>query len=522
MPETDDFLPPGTLLGRYEIKRQLGRGGMGAVYEGIHRELKKRVAIKVLSGPVAANEEAKQRFLREGEAASRIQHPHVVDVTDVGVDGTTTYLVMEFLEGEDLAHKLVREGALGVRDAVDILLPVCAGLSVAHEEGVIHRDLKPENIFLAKRRQGGVEPKLLDFGVSKMTGGGPALTGTTASFGTPYYMPPEQVRGARQVDQRSDVYAMGVVLYECVCGCRPFESESIYTILHAIGAGEYPAPRSVRADLPVAVESAIVRAMQVDPTGRFPTVRQFAAALLPFASETSQILWRDTFGIDGPATAPTLAATGNPTAKTKLPTSQPPGRSTSTLGTTVGERIDGEPRTPVKSRRPVALAAGLVVAGGIVAAVGLAHRPAPAPAPPQQAATPAPAPPLRSAEPTTFPVDVEAAPPAAVLELDGVSLGPGPIHRRLPRDGHVHRLAARLPGYDSTVVEFVDRSPAQELTLVPTPALPAAASKTGKTEKHSPSSHRNRSPAHPVETPAPSAPRTPAIPQTTNKAPVIE
>ncbi len=154
MAEPDDSLTPGTLLGRYEIKRQLGRGGMGAVYEALHRDLKKRVAIKVLSSALAANEEARQRFLREGEAASRIQHPHVVDVTDVGVDGAITYLVMEFLEGEDLAHRLVRDGALPVRDAVDVLLPICAGLTVAHEEGVIHRDLKPENIFLARRRQG--------------------------------------------------------------------------------------------------------------------------------------------------------------------------------------------------------------------------------------------------------------------------------------------------------------------------------------------------------------------------------
>ena len=123
-----------------------------------------------------------------------------------------------------------------------------------------------------------------------MTGGGAlALTGTSASFGTPYYMPPEQVRGARQVDQRSDVYALGVVLYECVCGRRPFESDNIYTILHAIGAGEYPPPRSVRADLPAAIETAIdAGAMQLDPAGRFPTVRHFAAALLPFASDTAR------------------------------------------------------------------------------------------------------------------------------------------------------------------------------------------------------------------------------------------
>ena len=531
MAEPDDFLPPGTLLGRYEIKRQLGRGGMGAVYEAIHRDLKKRVAIKVLSGPFAANEEAKQRFLREGEAASRIQHPHVVDVTDVGVDGTLTYLVMEFLEGEDLAHKLVRGGALPVREAVDILLPVCAGLSVAHEEGVIHRDLKPENIFLAKRRQGGVEPKLLDFGVSKMTGGGAlALTGTSASFGTPYYMPPEQVRGARQVDQRSDVYALGVVLYECVCGRRPFESDNIYTILHAIGAGEYPLPRSVRADLPAAIETAIVRAMQLDPAGRFPTVRHFAAALLPFASDTARLTWADTFRIDGPTTAPEVPPTGTATAKTMLAASQPAVRSTTTLGSATGQQVDGERTMPIKSRRPVAVGVGLVAASAIVVAVVLTRAPTLAPptsTPAPAAAASAPAPPPRSAEPTTFPVDVEADPTAAVLELDGVTLGAGPLHRQLPRDGQVHRLAARLTGYESTTVEFVDRSPAPRLTLAPSPA--AAVEKPdqpAKPDKHASSSHRNRAAAHPTAGPttpsAPPAAHTPAPQQTANHAPVLE
>jgi serine/threonine-protein kinase len=545
MPEMDDSLPPGTLLGRYEVKRQLGRGGMGAVYEAVHRDLKKRVAIKVLSGPLAANEEAKQRFLREGEAASRIQHPHVVDVTDVGVDGTTTYLVMEFLEGEDLAHKLVRAGALPVREVVDILLPVCAGLSVAHEEGVIHRDLKPENIFLARRRQGGTEPKLLDFGVSKVTGGGVmALTGTSASFGTPYYMPPEQVRGAREVDQRSDVYALGVVLYECVCGRRPFESDNIYTILHAIGAGEYPAPRSVRPDLPAAIEVAIVRAMQLEPAGRFPTVRHFAAALLPFASETSRLLWGDTFRIDGPTTAPAMAPTGTATAKTMLAASQPPGRSTTTLGSATGQQLAGEPTMPIKNRRPAAVGVGLAAAAAVVVAVVLTRAPAPAPAPPPVAAAPAPPAPPRAAEPATFQVDVEAEPAAAVLELDGVTLGAGPLHRQLARDGHVHRLAARLPGYESTAVEFVDRSPAPRLTLAPAPAVPAAVqkpdepNKAGKpdkrAEKHASSSHRNRGASHsggtagaPAGPNAPAAPSTPpahapAAPQTANHAPVLD
>jgi eukaryotic-like serine/threonine-protein kinase len=536
MAEPDDSLTPGTLLGRYEIKRQLGRGGMGAVYEAIHRDLKKRVAIKVLSSALAANEEANQRFLREGEAASRIQHPHVVDVTDVGVDGAITYLVMEFLEGEDLAHKLVREGALAVGDAVDVLLPICAGLAVAHEVGVIHRDLKPENIFLARRRQGGVEPKLLDFGVSKVTGGNVlALTGTTATFGTPYYMPPEQVRGARQVDQRSDVYALGVVLYECVCGRRPFESDSIYTILHAIGAGEYPAPRAVRPDLPAGIEAAIVRAMRLDPDGRFPSARHFAAALLPFASETARLVWADTFRIAGPAAPSAMPPPGaKPTPAGRQPTAV---FSNTTLGDATGQRIDGEPPAS-RSRRPLLAGVGLAAAAAIAAAVGLTRARPPGPGSPPLAIT-APAPPPRAAEPTTFRVDVEADPSGAVLELDGVTAGAGRLHRELARGGHVHRLTARFPGYESTAVEFVDRSPAPRLALVAAappaaPGAPAQAEKT--TERQASPTRRSKSasrssaappaPASPAPaSPAPASPalpRAPAPPKSANNAPVLD
>src|SRR5262249_31046260 len=149
--------------------------------------------------------------------------------TDVGSDGALSYLVMEFLEGEDLANHLARVGPMSEQEISDILLPVCAGLAAAHDEGVIHRDLKPENIFLAHTRHGGLQPKVLDFGVSKVSGGAKsmALTGTAATFGTPFYMPPEQLRGARQADHKSDQYAMGVVLYECLTGRRPFEAENI-------------------------------------------------------------------------------------------------------------------------------------------------------------------------------------------------------------------------------------------------------------------------------------------------------
>ena len=183
--QNDDTLKPGFSLGRYEIGGLLGRGGMGAVYEAVHRDLKKRVAIKVLATALAG-EEANQRFLREGEAASRIQHPNVVDVTDVGVEGTVRYLVMEFLEGEDLSHHLARHGSSSPREIADLLLPICAGLAVAHaDQWVVHRDLKPENIFSAKQGIGGIEPKVLDFGISKLMGGNAAaMTGTMTAFGT--------------------------------------------------------------------------------------------------------------------------------------------------------------------------------------------------------------------------------------------------------------------------------------------------------------------------------------------------
>jgi serine/threonine-protein kinase len=300
-----DALAPGTWLGRYQIIRLIGRGGMGCVYEAVHRDLGKRVAVKVLLPALAASPEARSRFLREGQAASRIRHPNVVDVTDVAAEGPTSYLVMEYLEGEDLASLIARQGALSLVETADTMLPVLAAIAEAHGQGVIHRDLKPENIFLARAIQGGkilgtvggIVPKVLDFGISKLIDDPTALslTGTSATFGTVYYLPPEQLRGAREADARSDQYALGTILYECVTGHRAFSGDGVYTILKAVAEGDYPPARARRPDLPAPVEEAISRAMRVDPAARWASVRELGGALLELASPNVRVLWTPAF-----------------------------------------------------------------------------------------------------------------------------------------------------------------------------------------------------------------------------------
>jgi serine/threonine protein kinase len=290
-------LAPGTILGKYSIVRLLGAGGMGAVYEATHTEIGKKVAIKVLSPLIAAVPGARARFLREAQLTSRVRHPHIVDVADMGSDGGNTYLVMEFLHGEDLAQRLERLGPIGFEELSDIMLPVCSAVAAAHAAGITHRDLKPQNIFLAAGTR-RVHPKVLDFGISKgndaVTQAG-TLTGTGAMIGTPYYLAPEQILDNRAAGPGSDQYALGVILYECVTGWLPYEGSNLAAIFQAIVQGTYPQPRAHRPDLPEAYERVITRAMSLFPGDRYPDLRQMGQALLPFASAKTRLVWQDQF-----------------------------------------------------------------------------------------------------------------------------------------------------------------------------------------------------------------------------------
>ena len=292
----------GSMFGRYRVVRQIGRGGMGAVYEAVHSDLEKRVALKVLLPSTASQTELVARFEREARAAARVRHPNVVDVSDVGVEAGVAWLVMEHLEGEDLSGLLRREGALPLSRVAELMLPVLGAVEAAHSLGVVHRDLKPENIFLARMRDGTIVPKVLDFGISKMApaGGGPALTSTGIMMGTPCYMSPEQAQSSRGVDGRSDQFSIGVILYECATGRRPFEGETFFSILTAIVEGRYVRPRELCPGLPERFEAMVVRALERSPDARFPSVAALAEELRACSSEVPA-------AVPAPVPAPTVA-----------------------------------------------------------------------------------------------------------------------------------------------------------------------------------------------------------------------
>jgi serine/threonine protein kinase len=552
-----DALPAGTLLGRYEIVRLLGRGGMGSVYEALHRDLKKRVAIKTLLPALTANHEAKQRFLREGEAASRINHPNVVDITDVVADGPLSYLVMEYLEGEDLSKMIARRGGLSTTEAADIMLPVSAAIAAAHEQGVIHRDLKPENIFLSASHYGGMHPKVFDFGISKVLSDGPtmALTSTSATFGTAYYLPPEQLRGARQADAKSDQYALGTILYECLTGHRAFEGDNIYAILRSIGEGEYVPPRLRRPDLPPAMEAIIVRSMSLDPTARFDSVKHFGEALLDFASPGARAVWAPFFsGHTPPPPRPPGTTTDagrtmmlpSDTGKLAKPTAsttgsgrrlQPPvPKATTTFRDATGETLIGDVR-PARSRVPLLIGIGLVAAAGVAVLVLRAGGETATPAV-AAATTTRPTPPAAEA-PKSYQIQIATEPAAATIELDGRRVGSGSFSDALPADGAEHSIVARAPGYGEATVRFTEQAPPPRLLkLIPLPvpaeappvaadgrepAEHAAAKRSKPTKPSRPSAHAAGEPAAAHAQPAaPRAKKPPADGQQPNNAPIIE
>jgi serine/threonine protein kinase len=274
------------LDGKYRLDRLLGAGGMGIVYEAEHLVLHRRCAVKFLHAEVARNADSVKRFVREAQAASAIGHPGIIDIHDVGVDHDGgPYLVMEFLEGTSLASELARERRLSPAPAVEIVVQALAALAHAHRQGIIHRDLKPDNLFLTGKAGSRRKVKILDFGISRVVGGPAAdehLTRTGTVVGTPLYMSPEQAGGSDDLDQRLDLYAMGVLLYECLTGRLPFEEQGYNRLILQIVSGVFPRPRELDPEIPAALEAVVLKAMAHDRDERYGSAEEMIQALVPF------------------------------------------------------------------------------------------------------------------------------------------------------------------------------------------------------------------------------------------------
>jgi serine/threonine-protein kinase len=359
---------------------------MADVFEARHAELGKRVAVKILRSPVGVDGEGTRRVLREGRAATAVRHPNVVEMLDVGFQDGIAYLVMELLEGEDLAARLTRTGPMPVAEIAELLLPIVSGMAAAHAAGVIHRDLKPSNIFLARRHH-GIEPVVVDFGISRSADGAAGTGSSQLGAGTVPYMAPEQVRGSQDPTARCDVYALGAILYECATGRTPFWSEDRYELLQGIMTGPVVPPSRRNQTVDPVFDAIVLRALARDPQDRFPDVTALGAALWPLAGEKSRERWADELGSVDAAKSSGIAVTV-----------RPPRQDSSTKGGRSALRTAG-------LLGVAALAAASVLAAGV-----LGSHPGPAPAPPRQSAaasTPHPA------ETATLSPLSPVAPPAA-------------------------------------------------------------------------------------------------------------
>jgi eukaryotic-like serine/threonine-protein kinase len=287
--------PEGQLLaGKYRVERVLGRGGMGIVVAAHHIVLDEVVAIKFLLPEALHSAEAVARFEREARAAVKIKSEHVARVTDVGrLDTGAPYMVMELLRGRDLGAVLQEDGPLPLEDVADYLLQAGEAIAEAHGLGIVHRDLKPPNLFLTRRADGSSCVKVLDFGISKVTGSNASadqgMTATSAIMGSPLYMSPEQLMSARDVDMRTDVWALGVICFELLTRTLPFSAETLPQLCMAISTLPPVPLRQLRPDLPARLEALLLRCLAKDRSQRVSNVAEFAAELVLFAPARARL-----------------------------------------------------------------------------------------------------------------------------------------------------------------------------------------------------------------------------------------
>ena len=350
------FVPGALVAGKLRVIRALGAGGMGAVYEVEHEITKHRRALKILHPSVAQSPTYVARFLREASAAARIGNPHIAETFDAGrLDTGEPYLLMELLDGETLDGRVKRAGALEVGEVAELVGQACEGIAAAHDAGIVHRDLKPENLFVTSR-EGAAFVKVLDFGISKFEPQRTGALGVTAEgavMGTPYYMPPEQVRGDGTIDHRADIYALGIILYECSAGARPYEAETLTQLAILIHEGKARPLRERVPSLPEDFCRIVHRAMATSREDRFATAPDLLQALAPFRGRTEAA---ERVVVRPSAPAPGTAQSSRPAAMTTT--------------TAMAETVPTPALPAAKASAPRAGSAAAVAAGAVLVMVG--------------------------------------------------------------------------------------------------------------------------------------------------------
>ena len=380
--------------GKYALTSLLGVGGMGAVYAAENTWTRRPVALKLLHPEFARSQEVVERFMQEAQLASQLRHPNIVDVLDLGQEAAdgSLYIVQELLQGNDLRAVLDASGRVDVQTALDVALPLMGALALAHRRGVVHRDIKPENVFLAQDEHGESTPKLIDFGISKVTVEGRDdrnLTQAGTLVGTPNYMSPEQARGEASLDGQTDVWSLGVVLYEMLSGKVPFDAPNQNVLMVKIIMEPAPRIETVAPNLPPALADVVHTALANDRAARYPDMAAFAAALIASCRSAPEVFERHRRSLP-PEVGALVQAAPRPTPRSVPPqmgpaaalSVSPPARPspspalgsrTTTQGTPTGWSQEAEPARPAspsKGRRAVVLA-GLASLALAVAAVFL-------------------------------------------------------------------------------------------------------------------------------------------------------
>ena len=459
-------LPSALVAGKYRLTALLGRGGMGSVWAGLHTTLGTRVAVKFIDAEHVDSPEARHRFENEARAAAALRSKHVVEVYDHGVmDDGRPFIVMEFLDGEPLDRRLERFGRLTAKDTARIVGMVCRALSKAHAAGIVHRDLKPENVFLVWDDEDGADvAKVVDFGIAKFTDSASASSSATRTgsvLGTPYYMSPEQARGLRTVDYRSDLWSVGVIAFRCMTGRLPFEGEAVGDVLVKLCTAPIPVPSSLVPDLPPAFDAWLARALGREPEARFQSASELGRSLANVCGLTTPLT-------PNSGEQPALAVLGTQPLLER-PQQSPFAATTPSPALTPGPAQTGAPitQTPAPKAKPprgtlvvVALVAFAVIGIGLGAAIkGLGKGEAGAASTPEataQTATTTVVAPPKQTDPTAAPVEVapqatpvasaDSAPSAAPKLNDAVNPSAAGAMAHHPLAGRPGKPKAPPPG----------------------------------------------------------------------------